>query len=146
MSTNNNDSDILNCLNKIFQAEMSGVMRYLHYSFMIMGHNRIPIQKWFRDQANEGMSHAVTIGEKITSLGGHPPMEAVHIEETNSHNIDSILKESLTFEQHAIQLYHQLLGMVEKDVALEEMARQFIKTETEHVEEVQKMLRAPDKK
>ena len=144
--TQESESQVLKCLNKIFQAEMSGVMRYLHYSFMIMGHNRIPIQKWFRDQANEGMSHAVVIGEKITSLGGHPPMEAVHIEETNVHTIDAILKESLTFEQQAIRYYHELLGMVGDDIALEEMAREFIRTETEHVEEVQKMLRNSDKK
>jgi bacterioferritin len=141
-----NDNQTLACLNKIFQLEMSGVMRYLHYSFMIMGHNRIPIQKWFRDQANEAMGHAIVIGEKITSLGGHPTMETVHIEETNSHSVDSILKESLTFEQQGIRLYRELLTLAGEDIALEELAREFIKTETEHVDEVQKMLRAPDKK
>ena len=56
--------EVLNCLNKIFQHEMSGIHRYLHYSFMIMGHNRIPIQKWFRDQANEAQAHSIMIGEE----------------------------------------------------------------------------------
>ena len=65
---------VMKCLLQIFQNEMAGIMRYLHYSFMIMGHNRIPIQKWFRDQAIESMDHSVLIGEKITSLGGHPPL------------------------------------------------------------------------
>ena len=54
MSTKNSGSknskkgphqEALEVLNQIFQAEMSGIIRYLHYSFMIMGHNRIPIQK-----------------------------------------------------------------------------------------------------
>ena len=33
-----------------------------------MGHNRIPIQKWFRDQAMESMAHATTVGEKSQPL------------------------------------------------------------------------------
>src|SRR5271170_1244663 len=115
-------TEILDCLNKIFQAEIAGITRYLHYSFMIMGHNRIPIQKWFRDQANEAVTHAVTIGEKITSLGGHPTMETVRIEESGVHNIDAILKESLNFEEEGIRLYKELLSLAGNDVALEELA------------------------
>src|SRR5271168_2846455 len=89
----------LEVLGQILQAEIAGVVRYLHYSFMIMGHNRIPIQKWFRDQANEAMTHTIMVGEKITSLGGHPPMITAKIEETNVHSVDQILKESLHFEE-----------------------------------------------
>src|ERR1019366_1666755 len=106
MSDNN---QILTCLNKIFQAEMAGIMRYLHYSFMIMGHNRIPIQKWFRDQAREATAHAIQIGERITSLGGHPPI--VHggkVEENNNHNVDQLLKESLKYEEDTLELYKKL--------------------------------------
>ncbi len=139
------NANILKCLDRIFQAEMAGVVRYLHYSFMIMGPNRIPIQKWFRTQAEEGMAHAITIGEKITSLGGHPTMETVRVEESNRHSVDAILKESLTFEQDSIRLYRELLTMCADDIALEELAREFIRTETEHVEEVQKMLRVPER-
>ena len=62
--------DVMPILNDIYRSEMDGINRYLHYSFMIMGHNRIPIQKWFRDQATESMAHAITIGEKITSYEG----------------------------------------------------------------------------
>ncbi|MDL1871495.1 bacterioferritin [Deltaproteobacteria bacterium PRO3] len=132
---------IMDCLNRIFQKEMSGIHRYLHYSFMIMGHNRIPIQKWFRDKANEGMIHAVQIGEKITALGGHPSLESAPVPETKSHNIDDILKESLAFEQNALEDYIQLVKLSGEDIALEEMARDFVRQETEHLEEVEKMLR-----
>jgi bacterioferritin len=122
----------LEILSKIFQAEMAGIIRYLHYSFMIMGHNRIPIQKWFRDQANEAMTHSVAVGEKITSLGGHPPMITAKIEETNVHSVDQILKESLHFEEETLNLYKELVKAAGDDIALEEMAREFVKAETEH--------------
>lgn len=127
-------------LSQIFQAEMAGIIRYLHYSFMIMGHNRIPIQKWFRDQASEAMTHSVAVGEKITSLGGHPPMITAKIEESNVHSVDQILRESLHFEEETLALYKDLVKAAGDDIALEEMARQYVQVETEHIDEVKKML------
>ncbi|HKY62484.1 MAG TPA: ferritin-like domain-containing protein [bacterium] len=135
------DKKILDCLNKIFRKEMAGIHRYLHYSFMIMGHNRIPIQKWFRDKANENMLHAVVIGEKITALGGHPSLESAAVPETKSHLIDDILKESYDFEKDALQDYVELVKLSADDIALDEMAREFVRQETEHLEEVAKMIR-----
>jgi bacterioferritin len=140
------NKEVIALLSKIYQAEMAGIHRYLHYSFMIMGYNRIPIQKWFRDNASEAMTHATTIGEKITSLGGHPPMLVERIEETNVHAIQQLLEESLKFEMEAITLYKQLTAVAEKveDIALEEMAREFVRMEIEHADEVRKMLRKPE--
>ena len=136
----------LDLLGDIYKAEMAGLNRYLHYSFMIMGYNRIPIQAWFRDNAKEAMDHAIVIGEKITSLGGHPPMVAAKVEETNSHTILQLLEESLKFEEEAIVAYKKLVGVATEygDVALEEMARSFVRTEVEHADEVRKMMRRPE--
>ena len=138
------NSAVLNCLNQIYQAEMAGVMRYLHYSFMIHGHHRIPIQKWFRAQADESIEHAITIGEKLTALGGHPSIEPVGVEETGLHSVRDLLSESLIFERTSLELYTSLVKLAQDDIALEELARQFVLKETAHVEEVQKMLRMPE--
>ena len=137
----NKNEKVLECLNKIFQSEMSGIARYLHYSFMIMGHNRIPIQKWFRDQAKEATDHAIIIGEKITALGGHPPLVLAKVDETSNHGVDTLLRESLQFEEEALELYKQLVVLAGDDIALEELAREFVRNETEHTEEVKKMLK-----
>lgn len=120
--------------------EISGVVRYLHYALMIRGPNRIPIVKWFHDQANEGYMHASLIGEKITALGGHPSLTVRSVPETHTHKVLDILKESLDFEQAALLKYKEVLKHVGEDIALEEMIRGMIKTETEHIEEVLKML------
>jgi bacterioferritin len=133
-------SQALKCLQDIYQAEVAGIIRYLHYSFMIMGHNRIPIQNWLRAQAAESMDHAIAVGEKITSLGGLPTVTPAHIEETDIHSIDQLLKESLAHEEKALGLYKKLAKLAGRDIALEEMARGFVRLETEHVEEVKKML------
>jgi bacterioferritin len=132
-------------LRKIFESEMAGIVRYLHYSFMILGHSRIPIQKWFRDQANESMQHAILIGEKITSYGGHPPAVTAAVPETNVHTIDGMLRESLEFEAVALGYYRELVQIAESqgDIALEELAREMVRVEQEHHDEVNKMLRPP---
>ncbi len=134
-------NSIVEQLDRILEAELSGVVRYLHYSFMIFGPNRIPITKWFRDQANEGMGHAVLVGEKITALGGHPSVKVKPVPETKNHNVIELLTESLQFERETIGLYKELLKSVSDDVALDEMIRGLILEETSHIEEVEKMCR-----
>ena len=67
-----NPKTVVTQLNKLLEMELSGVTRYLHYSFMVFGANRIPIVAWFREQANEGVAHSVLVGEKITAYDGEP--------------------------------------------------------------------------
>ena len=38
----------ISALNRILQAELTGVTRYTLYSFMVYGYSRIPIVGWFR--------------------------------------------------------------------------------------------------
>ncbi len=140
----NTKPEILVALNDILEMELSGVIRYLHYSLMVRGPNRIPIVKWFRDQATEGFDHAAQIGEKVTALGGHPSLKVKDVPETKSHAVMDMLKESLTFERAAVEKYVSMLPLCEGNVALDEMIRDFVRLETEHIEEVEKML-AQDK-
>lgn len=140
------NKQVLELLDQIYQVEVAGITQYLHFSFMIMGYNRIPIQKWFRDNANESMMHATVVGEKITSLGGHPTMSQQKVAENNDHSILQLLNESLKHEEQAVALYKQLVDMATElgDIALEEMARDFVRGEVEHVDEVRKMIRTPE--
>ena len=134
--------EIIDQLNAILRSEVSGIVRYLHYSFMLFGPNRIPVTTFFRSQASEAMTHAITVGEKITALGGHPTLKVDAVPETNKHGVIDILKESLAFEEAALALYQRLMELAAGDVALEEMARQLILAETTDIEEIRKMIQA----
>ena len=135
-------NQVLNILKNIFELEMSGVVRYTHYSLMIFGSNRLPLVDFFRSQAKESLSHADLVGEHITGLGGHPPINAISIKESNKHDIYEILKETLEHEKKAIKIYYELLSEVDgKSVYLEEYARNLIGQEELHVLEVEKMLK-----
>jgi bacterioferritin len=135
---------VVETLNRILELELAGLVRYLHYSFMIFGHNRIPIVAWLRTQADESQAHAVRAGEHITSLGGHPSLKIGSLLETHKHNVDEILREALMHEEEGLGEYHTLLGMVEgRNIMLEEYARVQIAAETAHVADLGKMLRKP---
>ena len=131
-------------LNEILELELAGVVRYTHYSLMIFGHARIPITKWFRDEALESHAHAVQAGELVTSLGGHPSLRIGALLETQQHDIDAILRESIEHEQRGVAKYRELLALAEgADVRIEEYAREMIRLEEDHLSEIEKMLRRP---
>lgn len=135
---------VLGILNRILEAELAGVVRYTHYSFMVYGYSRIPIVHWLREQADESLTHAQEAGEYITALGGHPSLGIGKLLESEKHDIGAILRESLEHEKEALGYYQQLLALVEgRDVMLEEYARQMIAAESKHASEVDKMLRSP---
>jgi bacterioferritin len=135
---------ILTTLNRILELELAGLVRYLHYSFMIFGHNRIPIVQWLRSQADESQAHAVQAGEHITNLSGHPSLRIGSLLETHKHNVDEILGEAHSHEEEGLNEYRVLLELVAgKSLMLEEYARKQIAAEEEHLSEIRKMMRKP---
>ncbi len=144
MSKASETTAVVASLYKILEAELAGVVRYTHYSFMIFGYNRIPIVSWLREQAAESMTHAQQAGEMITALGDHPSLSIGPLLETHKHDIGDILREAMENERTGLQLYRDLLVLVEGKIDwIEEYARQMIFQETQHSFDVDKMLRKP---
>lgn len=135
---------VIDVLNGILELELAGVVRYTHYSFMIFGHARIPIVAWMRKEAAEAVAHAHAAGELITAFGGHPSLKIGKLLETHKHDIDDILREAIEHENGGIAMYRNLLSISQDvDIRLEEYAREMIRTEEDHVAEIEKMLRRP---
>ena len=139
------DADAVNdVLNEILEIELSGVVRYTHYSFLVFGFGRIPIVSWLRGQADESLLHAQQAGEWITALGAYPSLGIGALLDSHKHDVGSMLRESLEEERRALVLYFELLALVaDRSVALEEYARGMIQAEELHAAEVEKMLRKP---
>ena len=135
---------VVAALNRILEAELAGVVRYTHYSFLVFGFGRIPIVSWLNTQADESLQHARAAGEWITTLGAHPSLAIGALLDSHQHDIGAMLRESLDAERAALKLYHELLALVaDRAVALEEYARQMVQAEELHLAEVDKMLRKP---
>jgi bacterioferritin len=133
---------ILAQLNLLLRLELEGVNRYLHHSFMVFGIHRSPVVAYFRTQATESLTHATLLGEKIVSLGGHPNVRIEASWEPEHHEVEEMLEINLEAEERAVEEYVKLLKMVPtEEVALEDLARQFVREEQEHVEDLRKYLR-----
>jgi bacterioferritin len=131
-------------LNRILESELAGVVRYTHYSFLVFGYSRIPIVSWLRAQADESLLHAQQAGELITQLGAYPSLAIGRLLDSHTSDIGAILRESLDTELATLELYKELLALVEgRSVLLEEYARQMIQAEEMHAGDVDKMLRKP---
>ena len=135
---------VVDILNRLLEAELAGVVRYTHYSFLVFGYGRIPIVSWLRSQGDESLLHAQQVGEWITALGAYPSLEIGPLLDSHQTDIGAMLRESLESESRALALYRELLDAVaDASVALEEFARQMIHAEELHASEVDKMLRKP---
>ena len=132
----------ISVLNNILKYELAGVVKYTHFALMVTGPNRLSLDKFFKEQAEESLEHAQKAGELLTGLGGHPSQAIPDIEESNKHTIKDLLNESFNHEQKAIDLYKELLDNSEnKSIYIEEYAREMIKQEEMHGIEIKKMLR-----
>ena len=129
-------------LNSILALELSGTMMYLHYSYFIYGHARIPIVGWLREQANEGIMHATLVGDKVTTYGGRPhTFPATDKFPESFDSLDDMLRAALHLEKEAFDAYAALLTECGSDhLELRLFLEQQIAEETGHIEEVQKML------
>ena len=59
-----------------------------------------PLSNFFRNQAKESFTQADLVGEHITGLGGHPPINPINIKESNRHDIKDVLQETLDHEKN----------------------------------------------
>ena len=133
---------VISILNDIMKYELAGVVRYTHSALMVVGPYRESLVTYFNEQSSESLTHAQNAGELLVSLGGHPSQEVSIIDESNEHNVSSLLSESLDHERQAVSLYKQLLiEVVDKSIYLEEYAKEMIKNEEIHSLTVEKMLK-----
>ncbi|NNE34580.1 MAG: bacterioferritin [Rhodothermales bacterium] len=135
-------TSVVDTLNRIVEHELAGVVRYTQYSLMIFGHARIPIISWMQAQAIEAIDHARMAGEEVTSLGSKVSLGIGDLVGTHHDSVDEIMTELVLHEEAGIVLYRDLLALTEgKNVSLEEFARQQIRAEELHVNEIKKMLK-----
>jgi bacterioferritin len=134
--------ETLKTLNDIVELELAGAVRFTQYSLMVFGHARIPIMGWMRAQADQSLAHAIQAGEEVTGLGGKVSLGIGELVGTHHPSVDDILGEMLVQERHGVELYRRLLGLTEgRNVSLEELARQMIRSEELDIAEIEKMLR-----
>ena len=137
---------LIKALNQDLEKEMGGIVRYLHHSFIVFGPNRGPLVQMFRSQAQESMTHAIQLGEKITALGGHPTVKVDQVFEPGYQSVEDMIAEDLKAEKYQLELYTQRLKEFgDTNLPMKLMLEQIIVSEQQHVEEMEKYLRTSNK-
>jgi len=97
-----------------------------------------------KENASESLTHVHTVGELVTLLGGHPSLKIGSPLETERHDIEDILRESLEHEKGAQSAHHELSDIVGgRSVLLAEYVREMISDEELRLDKETKMLRRP---
>jgi len=139
-----NKSEVVSALNLDLEYEMSSIIRYLHHAFMVKGPLRGPLVELFRQKAIASMDHAVTLGDKITALGGHPSVRIQKISDDHVESgVEEMLRKDLAAEERHLELYAEHLDLVKDDTPLRVMIEQFVMEEASHIEELEMYLRTP---
>ncbi len=132
---------VITALNAALEHEMSAMVRYMHHSFIVTGPDRGPLVQFFRARVNEAARHAISVGDKISALGGHPSVKISEIYEPGEQTIAEMLEEDIAEERAHYDLYEGLLKEVEDNVAMRVYVEKFICEEQEHIEELEKYLK-----
>jgi len=131
-----NKAKVLEALNLDLEHEMASIVRYLHHSFIVSGPLRGTLVPMFRKQAMDSMQHAITLGEKIVALGGHPSVNIQAIYEPGDQTIEEMLAENLEVERQHLEMYEKQLELVHDNTPLRLMMEQVIVEESAHVDEL----------
>ncbi len=128
-------------MNEALALELRSVLLYLDLSFRVFGPNRKPVVEHFRGEAEESLAHATMLGEKVVALGGRPVVAAQTPSLPKANNLEAFLRAAIANEQAAVRAYAGLLEMVQDDTALRVLMENQVLAESEHLEELSKMLR-----
>jgi bacterioferritin (cytochrome b1) len=131
---------LIDALNKLVANEYAAFLQYLQQSFLVHGTDRELFKKFFEEASEEAVGHAKLWGEKIVALGGLPAIEPGPVRQ--SRDLNEMLEHDLALERLNLDdcLAALRLAEEENDVALRVMLEDHIVTETEDVEELEKLL------
>jgi len=68
-----NQDEIVAVLNRLLEAELAGVVRYTHYSFLVFGFSRIPVVSWLR-RAGQRIAAPRRAGGRMDHRAGRLPL------------------------------------------------------------------------
>lgn len=131
---------LIDALNKALAWELRACLMYAHFAAYVQGIHRLHLSSYFAGEATESLQHAGIVRDAIAKLGG----EAVTNRDTSdiAHTTDYrvMLQASLDTEQHAAEMYAEVLHLLPDDNELYDNLQQILFAEQRSVLELEQML------
>jgi bacterioferritin len=133
-------TSLINALNEDLAREFQAIVRYVHFAATVTGPYRPQLASLFRDEVNDELEHAIYLANKIAAYGGTPTTEIPPTEPI--HEPKRMLERVAEAERDDVAHYTRRAEEADKagDVALKVKLEEMIQDETEHLEEVEKIL------
>lgn len=135
--------ELIDGLNEDLANEYASVIMYTNYAAVVTGMYRQVLKPFFEEEATDELGHALYLAEKIKTLGGEPTITPADVKQTD--NVKEMLENSRRAEKETIERYKKRvkqaeeLGLIELQVKLEDL----IADETNHMEEMDRLLKDP---
>ncbi|MDI3339550.1 MAG: ferritin-like domain-containing protein [Sphaerobacter sp.] len=131
---------LIDGLNQDLAAELAAIIQYLHFSATVTGPDRLQLQGFFAGEIPDELGHATFLANKIAALGGKPTVEPRPVKTAT--DARQMLELALEAEKQAIRDYTERARQAEEfgDIGLKVQLENQILDETQHKEELEKLL------
>ncbi|NIA18505.1 MAG: ferritin-like domain-containing protein [Simkaniaceae bacterium] len=131
---------LIAALNKDLEWEYAAGIQYINHAAVMTGPEYESIIKELAVHSQEEMTHAMTIAEQISFLGGNPSVSVEKIE-TASDSI-TMLEQDLRGEQQAIDSYKERIWQAEqlREYGLRRILEDILMDEEEHKRDLMTVL------
>jgi bacterioferritin len=138
---------VVKVLNQALATEIVCVLRYKRHHFMAKGLSAQSVADEFAEHAREEQTHADSIAQRITELGGEPDFNPEglaarsHSEYVAGNSLTDMIKEDLVAERVAIESYSEIIRYLgENDPTSRRMMEEVLAKEEEHAEDMVSLL------
>jgi bacterioferritin len=138
---------VLRILNEVLATEIVCVLRYKRHYYMATGIHAQAVAEEFLEHANEEQTHADTIAERITQLGGEPNLNPdglstrSHSQYAEGKSLLDMVREDLIAERIAVESYSEIIRYLgDDDPTTRRALEKILGKEEEHADDMKKLL------
>jgi bacterioferritin len=139
--------EVVRLLNEALATEWVCVLRYYRHYFMAAGMLADSVKSEFLEHAQQELSHANRIAERIVQLGGEPDLDPdtltarSHAEYKAGSDLRDMVKEDLIAERIAIDSYREMILYVgDRDTTTKRILEDVLAEEEEHANDMADLL------
>ncbi|WP_166207622.1 ferritin-like domain-containing protein [Cognatiluteimonas telluris] len=139
--------EVVRLLNEALATEWVCVLRYYRHYFMAAGMLADSVKSEFLEHAQQELSHANRIAERIVQLGGEPDLDPEtltsrsHAEYKPGSDLRDMVKENLIAERIAIDSYREMILYIgDRDTTTKRILEAVLADEEEHADDMADLL------
>lgn len=133
--------ELIDGLNEDLAAEYQAIIFYNTAAQLMSGINRPELKALFEEEVQDELGHAEFLAHKVVALGGDPTTQPMPVE-VGANNREHV-EIALQAEKDTIERYHRRVEQAEAagETGLKVRLEDLIADETEHMEEMEMILR-----